>query len=381
MFKMKKKALAGALAFVLTAAGLTACGGTSSSESSSKSADEVSVTSESTQSSASTASSSDQEQKTVRIQVSKGTVCGVAMQVAAENGYFEEEFDKIGQKVEITVEASSETYDLLAANQIDAAFGLASNFIVPISNGLDVAFTVGVHKGCTKFYSLADSGITSLEDLKGKTVGVPTLVDSSTLSIKRKLADMGFDLSSSNPDVTFVAYSMTDLPAALANGAVDAIGVHEPVGNSVEENYDVNILLDTGMDEKFKDEYCCTSLVTQKMLEENPEGVAAFTKAVERGAAFVKANPKEAAEIQIEGGYVSGDAETNAEILSGLDFTPSVSAARQTFSNAFSDLQKTGDIDASLDEAEFTKKAFPVVDGVPESCTYDTETGEFTFTE
>ena len=382
MIRMKKKALAGILVFALTAANLVACGGTSSSsssESSSKTADESSAVSESSQSSDSASTSSDQ--KTVRIQVSKGTVCGAAMQIAAENGYFEEEFEKIGQNVEITVEASSETYDLLAANQIDAAFGLASNFIVPISNGLDVAFTVGVHKGCTKFYSLASSGITSLEDLKGKTVGVPTLVDSSTLSLKRKLADMGFEFNSTNPDVTFVAYSMTDLPAALANGAVDAIGVHEPVGNSVEENYDVNILIDTGMDEKFKDEYCCTSLVTQKMLEENPEGVAAFTKAVERGAAFVKANPEEAAKIQIEGGYVSGDAETNAKILSGLDFTPSVSAARQTFSNAFSDLQKTGDIDESLDEAEFTKKAFPVVEGVPESCTYDTATGEFTFTE
>lgn len=385
MIRMKKKALAGILVSALTAVSLLGCGGASSNESSSKTESssealaESTSASEGTQNSTSTASTDDQ--KVVRIQVSKGTVCGAAMQIAAENGYFEEEFEKIGQKVEITVEASSETYDLLAANQIDAAFGLASNFIVPISNGLDVAFTVGVHKGCTKFYSLASSDITSLEDLKGKTVGVPTLVDSSTLSLKRKLADMGFNLSGTNPDVTFVAYSMTDLPAALANGAVDAIGVHEPVGTSVEENYDVNILMDTGMDEKFKDEYCCTSLVTQKMLEENPEGVAAFTRAVEKGAAFVKANPEEAAEIQIEGGYVSGDAKTNAEILSGLDFTPSVSAARETFSNAFSDLQKTGDIDESLDEAEFTKKAFPVVDGVPESCTYDAETGEFTFSE
>ena len=168
MIRMKKKALAGILVFALTAANLVACGGTSSSsssESSSKTADESSAVSESSQSSDSASTSSDQ--KTVRIQVSKGTVCGAAMQIAAENGYFEEEFEKIGQNVEITVEASSETYDLLAANQIDAAFGLASNFIVPISNGLDVAFTVGVHKGCTKSYSLASSGITSLEDLKG----------------------------------------------------------------------------------------------------------------------------------------------------------------------------------------------------------------------
>ncbi len=366
---MKKRLIAGILVFALAAGNLTACGSTASSEGKASSSEETGTSQDSS------------ETKVVRIQVSKDTVCGVAMQVAAENGYFEEEFEKIGQKAEITVAASKETYDLLAADQIDAAFGLASNFITPIANGLAISFTAGVHKGCTKFYSLASSEITSLEDLKGKTIGVPTLVDSSTLSLKRKLADMGFELSGNDPDVTFVAYSMSDLPAALANGAVDAIGVHEPVGHTVEANYDVNILLDTGMDEKFADEYCCMSLVTQKMVEENPEGVAAFTRAVEKGAAFAQANPEEAAKIQIDGGYVSGDAETNAEIIKGLDFTPSVSAARQTFSNAFRDLQGTGDIDASLDEEEFTEKSFPVIEGVPESCTYDSSTGEFTFTE
>ena len=388
---MKKKFLAGLLILTMAVSTLTACGSDNSSAEASQndastSEEDTSSASEETSSESGEASAeetSDEENaetKVVRIQVSKGTVCGVAMQIAAENGYFEKEFDAIGQEVEITVEASSETYDLLAADQIDAAFGLACNFITPIANGLAVSFTTGVHKGCTKFYSLASSDITSLEDLKGKTIGVPTLVDSSTLELKRKLADMGFELNGNDPDVTFVAYAMSDLPAALENGAVDAIGVHEPMGHSVEANYDVNILLDTGTDEKFADEYCCMSLVTQKMLAENPEGVVAFTKAVEEGAAFAQANPEEAAKIQLDAGYVSGDAETNADIIRGLDFTPSVSAARQTFSNAFSDLQGTGDIDASLDEAEFTEKAFPVIEGIPESCTYDTETDEFTFT-
>jgi NitT/TauT family transport system substrate-binding protein len=300
------------------------------------------------------------------------------MQVAAENGYFEEELEAIGQSCEITVAASSETVDLITAGKIDAAFGLACNFITPISNGLAVSFVTGVHKGCTKFYAKSDSGITSLEDFKGKKIGVPTLSDSSTLNLKRKLADLGFNLNGTNQDVEFVAYSMSDLPAALDNGAVDIIGVHEPMGTVVESNYDVVKLLDTGTDEKFVDEYCCMALVTQDMIENNPEGAAAFARAVQKGAAFAQANPEEAARIQIEGGYVSGDVETNAGIIKGLDFNPGVEAARETFSNAFKDLQGTGDINADLDEAEFTEKAFPVLDGVPETTTYDVDTGEFT---
>ena len=321
-----------------------------------------------------------EDKKVVRIQVSKDTVCGVAMQVAAENGYFKDELEAIGQDCEITVAASSETVDLITSGKIDAAFGLACNFITPISNGLAVSFVTGVHKGCTKFYAKADSGIASLEDLKGKKIGVPNLSDSSTLEVKRKLADLGFTVNGADADVNFVAYAMSDLAIALDNGAVDAIGVHEPMGTMIEANYDVTKLLDTGTDEKFADEYCCMALVTQDMIENNPEGAVAFTKAVQKGAAFASANPEEAAKIQIEGGYVSGDAETNAGIIKGLDFNPGVEAARDTFVSAFTDLQATGDLNASLDEKEFEEKAFPVLDGVPETTTYDVETGEFTQT-
>ena len=320
----------------------------------------------------------DAGKKVVRIQVSKDTVCGVAMQVAAENGYFKEELDAIGQDLEITVESSSKTVDLINAGKIDAAFGLACNFITPISNGLEVSFVTGVHKGCTKFYSKADSGIEKLEDLKGKKIGVPSLSDSSTLELKRVLADLGFTVNGAGADVEFVAYAMPDLPLALDNEGVDAIGVHEPMATNVETNYQVNTLLDTGSYEKLKDEYCCMALVTQAMIENNPEGAAAFARAVQKGAAFAQANPEEAAKIQLDGGYVTGDVTTNANIIKGLDFNPGVKAARQTFSSAFSDLQKTGDLNGELDEAEFTKVAFPELAGVPETTTYDVTTGEFT---
>lgn len=59
-------------------------------------------------------------------------------------------------------------------------------------------------------------------------------------------------------------------------------------------------------------------------------------------------------------------------------FNPGVTAARDTFKNAFTDLQATGDLNKDLDEKEFEEKAFPVLDGVPETTTYNVETGKFT---
>lgn len=380
---MKKKKLAAVLtALALVGASLAGCGsGTgSAAETTASSAEETGEAQEETAQASADAETTENANagQVVRIQVSRDTVCGVAMQLAAELGYFEEELAAVGQSCEITVAASSETVDLLTSGKIDAAFGLACNFITPISNGLAVSFVTGVHTGCTKFYVKSDSGIASLEDLKGKTVGVPTLTDSSALNLKRKLADLGFVVNGADADVQFVAYSMSDLPLALENGAVDAIGLHDPVATKAEASYDFTKILDTGEDEKFVDEYCCMALVTQDLIANNPEGAAAFARAVQKGAAYAQANPEEAAQIQLDGGYVSGDAAENAAIIENLDFNPSVAKARVTFSNAFKDLQATGDISADLDEEEFTAKVFPVLEGVPETTTYDTATGEFT---
>lgn len=53
----------------------------------------------------------------------------------------------------------------------------------------------------------------------------------------------------------------------------------------------------------------------------------------------------------------------------------------RTFSKSFEELQAIGDIDASLNKDEFTKKAYVDLEGVPDSVTYDKETGKFTTQE
>ena len=66
------------------------------------------------------------------------------------------------------------------------------------------------------------------------------------------------------------------------------------------------------------------------------------------------------------------------EILASLNYEPSVKLGRETFKASFDDLQKTGDLDASLNADEFTKTVFPDLEGVPESFTYDPSSKKFT---
>lgn len=319
--------------------------------------------------------------ETVKILNNHESLCLAPVHIAIANGYFDEEFQKIGQKYELVNSNIDTLTEQISSKEINAAYGLTGSLMQPISNGLDIVFTSGLHTGCTKYYVKANSGINKLEDLKGKKVGVPSLSDSSVINLKRKLNDLGFKVNGDKPDVTFAAYNMPDLPAALDNGGVDAIGIHDPVATTAERSYNFRKILDVGTDAKFKNEYCCQAFVSGDLYKYNPEGAAAYTRAIQKAAAFIEAEPYEAAKLQIQKGYMPGpeseNAQNNGDILAGFNFTPSVSLGRKTFESSFKDLQKTGDIPKTLDEKEFQAKVYPALKGVPDSYTYDSSTKTF----
>ena len=319
---------------------------------------------------------------TVKILNNKESLCLAPVHIAIINGYFDEEFEAIGQKYEVVTSNIDTITEQITSGEINAGYGLTGTLMQPISNGLAISFVTGLHRGCTKFYSKNGSDVKSLEDLKGKTIGVASLSDSAPIQLKRKLFSLGFKVNGSDADIQFVTYAMTDLPTALDNGAVDAIGIHDPVAYNAEKNYDFIKILDIGEDEVFSQEYCCQAYVSQELIAKNPKGAAAYARAIQKAAAFVQALPDEAARLQVENGYMPSESDDDivryGEILASLNYEPSVRLGRETFKASFDDLQKTGDLDPSLNADEFTKTVFPDLEGVPESFTYDPASKKFT---
>ena len=329
----------------------------------------------------STKTQTDTNSETVKILNNKESLCLAPVHIAIINGYFDEEFEAIGQKYEIVTSNIDTVTEQITSGEINAGYGLTGTLMQPISNGLSISFVTGLHRGCTKFYSKNGTGIDSLEDLKGKTIGVASLSDSAPIQLKRKLYSLGFKVNGNDADIQFVTYAMTDLPTALDNGAVDAIGIHDPVAYNAEKNYDFIKILDIGEDEVFSQEYCCQAYVSQELIANNLEGAAVYARAIQKAAAFVQACPEEAARLQVENGYMPSESNEDiaryGEILASLNYEPSISLGRETFVASFKDLQNTGDLDKKLDLDEFTKKVYPTLDGVPDSVVYDPVSKEF----
>ena len=308
------------------------------------------------------------------IGTANGSLCIAPLHIALDNGYFEEEFAKAGVTWRVEEIDLGNLSNLVASNKIDASTQLAGAMIPQIDNGLEITFTAGLHTGCTKYYAKEGSGIESVADLKGKKIGVPNIGDSSVIALKRLLYDNGIGVTTENLEVEWVVYGLTDLPLALENGAIDVAALHDPVAYSAEQEYGFKKILDLSTDEKFANEYCCMAFVTTKLANENPKAAAAYTRAMLKASAFVQANPQEAAKIQIEHNQCSGDVEVNAQLLASYNYGPSVSIAKETITNAASELVRIGELKAE-DPSVFVSKAFTAFDGVPDSYKY--ENGEF----
>ena len=322
------------------------------------------------------AASGDAAQKVVRINFQTGSLCAAPVHVAMKMGLFEQELAAIGQKAEYVqvVEGGATLGEMIASGKVDAGYGLYATQLQAMENGLPISYTSGIHIGCTKYYVRADSDIYSAADLRGKKIGVPGLADSSVMNLKRKLMDEGIGVTADNNEVEFVAYASADLAIALNNGAVDVIGAHDPIATKGELAYGFRKILDTGIDEKFVKEYCCQQFVTHKLLRENPEGAAAVTRALQKASAFVEAEPRIVAQLQIENDLVAGDLDFNAALLDELNFIPSRSLGKKTFDSAARQLQEAGILKASTDIEKFIEQGYIELFGVPDGYTYDSAT-------
>lgn len=315
-------------------------------------------------------SSKSDKEFVLKVGETQGALCHAPLQVAMEKGYLDEE----GIKWERVDFGGSDIQAALGAGTIDCGFGLIGKFIQPIENGLNMVVTSGMHTGCTKILTKADSGIKSIEDLKGKKIGVSSLASSEAITAKRALNAAGIDISPDSSEIEFAVYSTADQPLALMNGAVDAISTPDPVASQAAAEYGLTVLLDTAVTQPYADEYCCVSFVSSDIAKKHPDVAAGFTRAVLKASAWVAEHPEETAQLQIDGKYVSGNAQTNAEILKSYKYIPSVQGGYDALVNVSTDLQNIGILKSSTDLDALIKRSFVFFDGVPDSYTVSGDT-------
>jgi NitT/TauT family transport system substrate-binding protein len=133
-----------------------------------------------------------------------------------------------------------------------------------------------------------DSDIQAPADLEGKTIAINTLNNISQLTVTAALDSEGVDTSTIN----FVEVPLPDMVGQLEAGQIDAAGLVEPfvtTGRNAGQRMLIHDRVATEPEMTIATYFTSTSY-----LEENPDIVEAFVRAMNRSLEYATENPDEA---------------------------------------------------------------------------------------
>ena len=286
-----------------------------------------------------------------------GLTCEAPIFSAVEKGFFKEE----GLEVELVKCEWANYKDVLALGGYDITHHLVMYFLKPIEQGLDVKFTAGIHKGCLRVQASTKGNIRTVQDLRGKRIGVPGMGTPPFIFANRVLGANGIDASK---DVTWRVFPAGELGLALDKGEIDAVANAEPIGSLLLADGKVRNVADQATDAPYKDEYCCGVIVNGKYLAAHPKETAAATRALLKAAKWVETNPAAAARLSVEKKYLASSPELNTVAISHLRYVPSVSGADGAVKSAAAEMKVAGMLSPTTDVEALGQKAFVHLDGV-----------------
>ena len=164
----------------------------------------------------------------------------------------------------------------IVAGEIDAAASAAEAAIAGRANGARIYVVAGFARGGARIVAHAESGIRTVQDLKGKRVGV-TRGGTQELLLLAQLSKHGISWSERpGKDVRILYLAYADLNQALAARQIEAMCQSEPQSSqAINKKFgvEVNKPYDTAMGEPVR-----TLVVTEKLYRERREVAERFVK-------------------------------------------------------------------------------------------------------
>lgn len=226
-----------------------------------------------------------------------GIMSDVALDIAVEQGFFEEE----GLAIEVTQVANPPAgVAALQGGQVDFAFAPGVVFANARSQGVPVQAVAGASgfpEGVdapeidlyddTGIYVHPDSGITSLEQLEGKTIAVNARKANLEATASQALLDAGVNPNSIN----WIALDFTSMVQALTDDEVDAAVPVNPFTLRAEEAGMVRISSPAAS--FFGVGPSSFWLTSESLANDDPELVAAFKRAILKANVYANAHLEE----------------------------------------------------------------------------------------
>ncbi len=268
--------------------------------------------------------------------------------VLKEFGWLEEAFEEEGTEIEYVLShGSNRALEFLSGGSIDFGSTAGAAALMAKSNNSPIKNVyIYSQPEWTALAANADSGIQSVADLEGKKVAA-TLGTDPYIFLIRALNEHGL----TSNDIEVVPLQHSDGANALATGQVDAWAGLDPHMARQELETDAELF------------YRNTAFntygflnVRESFAEQYPEAVDKVIEAYEKARVWALENPEETAEILAKEADIDGSVA--ALQLERNDFSNPVPGDehRESLKEAGDVLQRSGDIDESLDIEELVNE-------------------------
>ena len=282
--------------------------------------------------------------------------------VAEENGYFSDEEVTLGERPRL--QTGSRLAAALTSDSIDVAAGVATDAFnlaendpnALVTGTLVTEYYVDVVVGSDFDGAEQDASIEEkVRSLEGKTIGITGPGSGTEALLIYLFNEVGLD---ANSDATLVNLDASPSSAigALENGQIDAFSFFQPAGQMAETSGtgEIYISPQRGDVPSMEEQFHGALFSTQTALEEKPEQIEAFNRAIDSALEFIENDPEEAGSML--GDYLEGaDSETVEALVEIIpeEMATSTSIDRDAYDKALNFHLESGLIESELPYEEF----------------------------
>ncbi|PWC13393.1 ABC transporter substrate-binding protein [Brenneria corticis] len=225
----------------------------------------------------------------LKLAINQNAVCIAPVAIAQQQNFFSKynldvEYVNFGNSTDMLLES-------ISTGIADAAIGMALRWLKALEQGFDVKLTAGTHGGCLNLITAKNSPFTSLETLKGQTIGVTNMAGPDKNFFSILLKRRGIDPLA---DVQWTVYPPDLLSIALDRQEIAAISGSEPFSYRLLDSGKYQLLA-SNMTGEYANLSCCVVGVRGTLVRENKAVAAAVTQAIIDAHSYAAEHPESVA--------------------------------------------------------------------------------------
>jgi NitT/TauT family transport system substrate-binding protein len=188
--------------------------------------------------------------------------------------------------------------EAIASGKVDFSMHFSGPLVLLLDRSKKVTMLAGVHVGCFELF--AKDGIRSVADLKGRSVGAPSLGSSAHVFVSAMAALVGLDPAK---DINWVTSEEHKPIEQFLEGKIDAFLGFPPEPQRLRAQNIGNVIVNSAQDRPWSQYFCCMLAGNPEFVRTKPIATTRMVRAILRASDLCLSAPARVARRTVDGGF------------------------------------------------------------------------------